>query len=161
MDRGAWGATVHRVDRVRYDWSDLTHTYINILEWVAFPPPEDLPDPGIKPTSPALQVGSLLLGHQKSPHYDIVPSRRYSRNCHSLSSLSSLPCSPLAYQNCSLFLCVLRALIHAVTLWFCGRDSSSYFHLFPSPPAPRVESDMEQTQTTYYSSELMNHLESL
>ena len=77
--------------------------------------PEDLPNPRIKPTSPALQVGSLLLG-QKSPHYDIVPSRRYSRNGHSLSSLSSLPCLHLAYQNCSLFLCVLRALIHAVTL---------------------------------------------
>ena len=79
-------------------------------------PPEDLPNPWIKPTSPALQVDLLLLGHQKSPHYDIVPSRRYSRNCHSLSSISSLPCLPLAYLNCSLFLCVLRAFIHAVTL---------------------------------------------
>ena len=128
---------------------------------LACSPPGDLPNPRIKPTSPALQVDLLLLGHQKSPHYDIVPSRRYSRNCHSLSSISSLPCSPLAYQNCSLFLCVLRAFIHAVTLWCCGRDSSSYFHLFPCPPAPNVGSDMEQTQTTYYSSELMNHLESL
>ena len=30
-----------------------------ILEWVAFPFPADLPDPGIKPGSPALQVDSL------------------------------------------------------------------------------------------------------
>ena len=30
-----------------------------ILEWVAFPSPGDLPDPGIKPGSPALQVDSL------------------------------------------------------------------------------------------------------
>ena len=60
-----------------------------------FPSPGDLPYPGIEPMSPALQVDSLLLSCQKSPHYDIVPSRRYSRNCHCPSSLSSLPCSPL------------------------------------------------------------------
>ena len=31
-----------------------------ILEWVAISSPEDLPDPGIKPWSPALQADSLL-----------------------------------------------------------------------------------------------------
>ena len=31
-----------------------------ILEWVAFPSPGDLPNPGIKPASPALQADSLL-----------------------------------------------------------------------------------------------------
>ena len=30
-----------------------------ILEWVACPPPEDLPNLGIEPSSPALQMGSL------------------------------------------------------------------------------------------------------
>ena len=30
-----------------------------ILEWVAFPPPEDLPNPGIESRSPALQADSL------------------------------------------------------------------------------------------------------
>ena len=30
-----------------------------ILEWVAFPFSGDLPDPGIEPTSPALQADSL------------------------------------------------------------------------------------------------------
>ena len=30
-----------------------------ILEWVAFPFPEDLPNPGIEPRSPALQEDSL------------------------------------------------------------------------------------------------------
>ena len=29
-----------------------------------FPPPEDLPDPGIEPMSPALQADSLPLSHQ-------------------------------------------------------------------------------------------------
>ena len=31
------------------------------------PPPGDLPDPGIKPVSPALQDDSLLLSHRESP----------------------------------------------------------------------------------------------
>ena len=29
-----------------------------------FPPPGDLPDPGIEPASPALQAGSLSMSHQ-------------------------------------------------------------------------------------------------
>ena len=33
-----------------------------ILEWVAFPSPGDLPNPGIKSRSPALQVYSLPAG---------------------------------------------------------------------------------------------------
>ena len=32
------------------------------------PPPGELPDPGIKPTSPAWQIDSLLLSHQGSPN---------------------------------------------------------------------------------------------
>ena len=32
-----------------------------------FPPPEDLPDSGIKPVSPALQADSLLSEPQRSP----------------------------------------------------------------------------------------------
>ena len=32
---------------------------VRILEWVAFPSPGDLPDPGIEPRSPALQADSL------------------------------------------------------------------------------------------------------
>ena len=38
------------------DWSGLP-----------FPPPRDLPDPGIKPWSPALQADSLLPSHWGSP----------------------------------------------------------------------------------------------
>ena len=40
-----------------------------------FPPPGDLPDPEIKPTSPALQVDSLSLSHWRSPK--IVTSSIY------------------------------------------------------------------------------------
>ena len=38
-----------------------------ILEWVAISSSSRLPDPGIKPTFPALQVGSLSLSHCGSP----------------------------------------------------------------------------------------------
>ena len=31
-----------------------------ILEWLPFPSPEDLPDPGIEPRSPALQADSTV-----------------------------------------------------------------------------------------------------
>ena len=37
------------------------------MEWIAIPPPKDLPDSGIEPVSPALQVDSLPLSHLGSP----------------------------------------------------------------------------------------------
>ena len=38
-----------------------------ILEWVAFPSPGDLPNPGIEPRSPALQADSLPAEPQEKP----------------------------------------------------------------------------------------------
>ena len=38
-----------------------------ILEWVAFPSPRDLPNPGIEPRSPALQADSLTAEPQGKP----------------------------------------------------------------------------------------------
>ena len=47
----------------RIDWFDLPFVQgilqARILEWKPFPSPGDLPDPGIKPGSPALQADSL------------------------------------------------------------------------------------------------------
>ena len=48
-----------------------------ILEWVALPSPGDLPDPGIKPGSPALQVDSLSAEPQRKPKYTGVGSLSY------------------------------------------------------------------------------------
>ena len=45
VDCSPLGSSVHRISRQEY-WSGLP-----------FPPPGDLPDPGIKPTSPALAGG--------------------------------------------------------------------------------------------------------
>ena len=47
MDCSPPGSSVHGILQAR------------TLEWVAIPPPGDLPDPGIEPGSPALQVDSL------------------------------------------------------------------------------------------------------
>ena len=33
------------------------------LEWLPFPPPRDVPNPGIKPASPALRADSLPLSY--------------------------------------------------------------------------------------------------
>ena len=49
MDYSRPGSSVHGISQAR------------ILEWIAFPSPEDLPDPRIEPTSPELQVDSLPL----------------------------------------------------------------------------------------------------
>ena len=52
---------------------ELSH--VRILEWVAISYPGDLPDIGIEPRSPALQVDSVPLNHQGSPreaaHYPV------------------------------------------------------------------------------------------
>ena len=57
MDYSPPGSSVHGISQQEH-WNQLL-----------FPPPEDLPDPGIKPTtpvSPALQADSLPLSHQGS-----------------------------------------------------------------------------------------------
>ena len=43
-----------------------------------FPSPGDLPDPGIEPMSPALQVDSLPPSHQGSPNYIIASLNLYN-----------------------------------------------------------------------------------
>ena len=58
IGRSLPGSSVHGILQAR------------ILEWVACPPPGDVPYPGIEPVSPAvpaLQVDSLPLTHQGSP----------------------------------------------------------------------------------------------
>ena len=55
MDCSPPGSSVRGIFRQEY-WNELP-----------FPPPGDLPDPGIELTSPALQEDSLPLSHQGSP----------------------------------------------------------------------------------------------
>ena len=60
MDCNPPGSSVHGISQAEY-WSGLP-----------FPPPRDLPNPGIKLASPALQADSLLLNHQGRPFYTVV-----------------------------------------------------------------------------------------
>ena len=46
-----------------------------------FPSLGDLPDPGIEPTSPALQADSLPLSHQGSPHITFEYKRLITYRC--------------------------------------------------------------------------------
>ena len=55
LDCRMLGSSVHEILQAR------------TLEGLPFPPPGDLPDPGIKPESPALQADSLLNEPQESP----------------------------------------------------------------------------------------------
>ena len=52
----------------------LRSVKLHILEWVAFPSPGDLPNPGIKPRSPALQADSLPAEPQQKPKNTAVGS---------------------------------------------------------------------------------------
>ena len=54
MDCSPAGSSAHGISQAR------------ILEWVVISSPGDLPHPGIKPTSPALQADSLPLSHRGS-----------------------------------------------------------------------------------------------
>ena len=50
-------------------WTVVCQGFPQQKHWsgLPFPPPRDLPHPGIEPTSPALQADSLPLSHQGSP----------------------------------------------------------------------------------------------
>ena len=55
-----------------------------------FPFPGDLPNPGIKPPSPALQADSLPLSHLGSPYVKIInPQSNFKNNRH-IETLCSL-----------------------------------------------------------------------
>jgi len=56
------------------DWTELNWYWSGL----SCPPPGDLPDLGIEPVSPALQVGSLPLSHQGSPRFYISRNKTFS-----------------------------------------------------------------------------------
>ena len=59
MDCSLPGSSVHGILQAR------------ILEWLPFPSPGDLPDPGIEPGSPALQADSLQSESTGNPLVDL------------------------------------------------------------------------------------------
>ena len=67
MEYSPPGSSVHGILQAR------------ILDWVAMASSRDLPDPGIKPASPALQANSLSLNHQKYRSHQIWSRYWYCR----------------------------------------------------------------------------------
>ena len=63
MDYSLPGSSIHGIFQAR------------ILEWVAFPSPEDLPDPGIELGSPALQADALLSEPPGKPLVDLTEAK--------------------------------------------------------------------------------------
>ena len=67
MDCSLPGSSVHGIFQARK------------LEWFTYPPPGDLPNPGIKPWSPALQVDSLPTEPPRKPKNTEVGSLSLSQ----------------------------------------------------------------------------------
>ena len=73
---------------------------------LSFPPPGDLPDPGIESRSSALQVGALLLSHEGSPHKCWLPCNSYySESFSSDPGISSLLTRFMKLQQVNLLAC--------------------------------------------------------
>ena len=66
----------HRMDLARQVSRPMGILQVRILEWVACPPPGDLPKPGIHPGCPALQADSYRLSPQGSPLWRKPPGGR-------------------------------------------------------------------------------------
>ena len=61
MDCSLPGFSIHGIIQAR------------ILEWVTIPSPGDLPNPGIEPGSPSLEVDALTSNPQGSPEMKMKP----------------------------------------------------------------------------------------
>ena len=83
MDRGQPGSSVHGGSPRK------------ILKWLTFPPPWDLPDPGIKPGSPTLQADSLPSEPPGKPVERMCKAEVYPGSGGLIGSES-----PLAFSSC-------------------------------------------------------------
>ena len=80
------------------------------MEWVAIFSSEDLPDPGIQPTSPTLQEDSLPLSHHGSPKGTLQTVLQISRwNLPLLTEILSELRKPLETGKYSMCLCIFLA----------------------------------------------------
>ena len=71
--------------------------HARVLEWVPCPTPGDLPNPGIKPRSPAVQADSLPLSHQGDRNqlyaYIYLHVFRFLSHLDHHRALSRFPCA--------------------------------------------------------------------
>ena len=91
-----------------------------------FSSPENLPNPGIKSTSPALQAGSLPLSHQGNPRERILLGRK--RNRGKSQEFSSLP----RWHALSHGILLFRLLCTLLQAWDLYSALSICYLFFPS-----------------------------
>ena len=75
------------------------------------PPPGDLPDPGIKPASPALQAGSLPLSHPGRPRSNTLTSKEEPVAKSKCLPRTSCSISIVGRQLLGLFLIVFLLIV--------------------------------------------------
>ena len=97
MDCSPPGSSVHGILQVR------------ILEWVGFPSPGALPNPGIEPRSPALQADSLLT----EPPEDIWVFLSLGSTC---SSWCDTSCNPKTSEK-HFHMCLIGSCIQGTHIW--------------------------------------------
>ena len=125
----------------------------NYWSGLPFPPPEDLPDPGIEPRSLALQEDFYYLSHQGSPsllHTFLYLSVYLPQNCwnpYTSWNWKASPSQTLPFGGEAEFREALPRLrevqasvsnLTAGLLVFCIRDASLVSSLPWSPEAPNV-----------------------
>ena len=101
-----------------------------ILEWVAFPSPGDLPNPGIEPRSPALQADSSPAEPQGKPKNTGVDSLSLFQQIFPTQELNQglLHCRRILYQ-----LSYDGSIASVGPVQIAGlKNNSSFFHT-PSP----------------------------
>ena len=87
-----------------------------ILKWVPFPSPGDLPNPGIKPRSPALQADS---SSSEPPGKTLKKERKWNRTVVS-DSLQPMDCSLPGYSIHGIF---QARILEWVVIFFSRRSS--------------------------------------
>ena len=101
----------------KWKWKSLSHVWLFMTPWTIqslefsrleygsgqpFPPPEDLPNPGIEPRFPTLQVDLYRLSHKGSPKilewvaYPFSSRSSWPRNQTGISCMAS--CATLGVQ---------------------------------------------------------------
>ena len=113
MDYSAPGSSVHGIFQAR------------ILEWVAFPFPGDLADPGIKPESPALQADFFFFNHLShkgsQPNLSYIPSLSYFLKMPCFHHVSSVHKNQQGLVIAHNLQCGVQELF---SIWLCSHPYS-------------------------------------
>ena len=100
-----------------------------------FPSPGDLPHPGTKPTSPALQADSLPLSHKGSPailfHYNKIFSIDLSPESHVISWQLSPSTENLKETSYPQNEILIRTELQWTICFWSGRDTEKVTSTFP------------------------------